>query len=595
MRERFETLVELYERSCERHAERPAIGELRDGTWHWTTYRELRERIDRFRSALVDLGVGAGDRVAIVSSNRLEWAVACFATHGLSAVFVPMYEEQLPKDWRYILSDSGAKVAIASKRAIFGEIAAMGLPGLRVVGMDLPEGDPRAFSTLLRSGVERPIAPTYPSSSTLANLVYTSGTTGNPKGVMLTHGNIASNMSALREVFPIEPGERTLSFLPWAHSFGQTELFYLLLSGGSLALNDSIARLVDNLADVQPTILIAVPRVFNRIYENVRQQMASKPALVRRLFERGIEHATRRARGERLNTLEKLALAAADGMVFEKIRAKFGGRLKFVISGSAALNREVAEFVDALGLHVYEGYGLTETSPIVSANDREHHKLGSAGKVLPGVRVEIDTRASDVPGHGEIVVHGPNVMRGYYNMPDADVFTADGGLRTGDLGYLDDEGFLFITGRIKEQYKLENGKYVMPAPLEEQLKLSPYIANVMIFGANRPYNVALVVPEEAAVRRWASENDLDIGDPYEDRHVLELVMRELDAHARGLKSYEVPKRALLAREDFTTENDLLTPSMKLKRRNIERRYAAELDALYREPQRARRDLEPPPA
>lgn len=585
MAEQGDTLVHLYLRSCARYADRPALGTKGKDGWRWTTYRELREQIDHFRGGLASLGIGEGDRVAIIANNRVEWVVACFAAHGLRASLVPMYEEQLAKDWRFILTDSGANAVITASQPILHRVLAMQLPDLHVIGLELPDDDPRSFSALTRVGSARPVAVRHPDAETVANLVYTSGTTGNPKGVILTHGNIASNVTATIEVFPLEPHDRTLSFLPWAHSYGQVELYYVLTQGASTAINDAIPHLLENLAEVRPTMLVAVPRIFNRIYETVNQQIASKPAFMRRLFQAGIHSATRRSRGERLNTLEKLQFAVDDRLIFDKIRKKFGGRLEFVLSASAALSREVAEFVDALGLTVYEGYGLSETSPVVSANTREHRKLGSVGRVIPGVRVEIDASKSELPGHGEIIVYGPNVMRGYHNLPEgnAEVFTPDGGLRTGDLGYLDEEGFLFITGRIKEQYKLETGKYVMPAPIEEHLKLSPLISNIMLYGANRPYNVALVVLDEGGVRRWAAENDLEIGDISSDPRVLQLIMRELSERSSDLKSYEVPQRALLLTDDFTTENDLLTPTMKLKRRNIEKRFRSKLDALYGEP------------
>ncbi|MCZ7682998.1 MAG: long-chain fatty acid--CoA ligase [Sandaracinaceae bacterium] len=585
MAEQGDTLVHLYLRSCARYADRPALGTKGEDGWRWTTYRELKEQIDHFRGGLASLGIGEGDRVAIIANNRVEWVVACFAAHGLRASLVPMYEEQLAKDWRFILTDSGAKAVITASQPILDRVLDMQLPELHVIGIGLPDDDPRSFSALTRVGSARPVAVRHPDAETVANLVYTSGTTGDPKGVILTHGNIASNVTATIEVFPLEPDDRTLSFLPWAHSYGQVELYYVLTQGASTAINDAIPHLLENLAEVRPTMLVAVPRIFNRIYETVNQQIASKPAFMRRLFQAGIHSAVRRSQGQRLNTLERLQLAVDDRLVFDKIRKKFGGRLEFVLSASAALSREVAEFVDALGLTVYEGYGLSETSPVVSANTREHRKLGSVGRVIPGVRVEIDASKSEVPGHGEIIVYGPNVMRGYHNLPEAnaEVFTPDGGLRTGDLGYLDEEGFLFITGRIKEQYKLETGKYVMPAPIEEHLKLSPFISNIMLYGANRPYNVALVVLDEGAVRRWAAENELEIGDLSSDPRVLQLIMGELSDRSSELKSYEVPRRALLLTEDFTTENDLLTPTMKLKRRNIEKRFRSKLDALYGEP------------
>ncbi|MBK7976567.1 MAG: AMP-binding protein [Deltaproteobacteria bacterium] len=268
--------------------------------------------------------------------------------------------------------------------------------------------------------------------------------------------------------------------------------------------------------------------------------------------------------------------------MFRKVRARFGGRLEYVLSASAALSKEVAEFVDALGLRVYEGYGLTETSPMVTANTRDARRLGSVGKVIPGVRVAIDTSLGDAPGQGEIVVYGPNVTQGYYRRPEENekVLTADGGLRTGDLGYFDADGFLYVTGRIKEQYKLSNGKYVMPGPLEEELKLSPYIANVMLHGANRPYNVALVVIDEPAVREWLSQQGGELDDLTSDPRVERLIDDEVRRAASSFRGFEVPRRVLLVREDFTTENDLLTPTLKLKRRNVEKRHGAALDELY---------------
>ncbi len=589
MRAEFDNLVQLYQQSCEQYAERPFLGTKREGRWEWTTYGQMRELIDRCRGGLHALGVGEGDGVAIVANNRVEWAVACYATYGLAGSFIPMYEQQLPKEWKFILDDCGAKVVLASTRPIFDRLVEM-QPELgaleHVIGLELPEDDPRSFAALLRSGAEHPIEAREPDPETVAGLIYTSGTTGNPKGVILTHRNIASNVSAASEVFPLEPEDVTLSFLPWAHSYGQTaELHFASSQGCGVALNDAIPNLLQNLEEVKPTVLIAVPRIFNRIYDGVNRQMEERPGFLRRMFQDGIHNATRRAHGERLGPLQKLELTIDDKLIFKKVRDKFGGRLRLVISASAALNKEVAEFIDALGINVYEGYGLTETSPVVSGNTPEHRKLGSVGRAIPGVRVVIDTTASDVPGQGEIVVYGPNVMRGYHNRPEENerAFTHDGGFRTGDLGYVDEDGFLYITGRIKEQYKLENGKYVMPAPLEEELKLSPFIANVMLHGSNRPYNVALVVPDPEALGRWAAEHQVKVGDVERDPRVLELLMHEIEDRAREFKSFEVPKRALVVREDFTTENDLLTPTLKLKRRNVETRYGEMLEALYQEP------------
>lgn len=586
------SLVTVWEESSRRHATRDALAERRaGGEWAWLSYADVAARVDRCRSGLARLGVSPGDRVAVISDNRIDWVVACYAIYGLEGALVPMYQAQLDREREHILEDSGATIALVATEPLHTSVSALRerLPSLRaVVGLDLPPDHPDSFAALLALGEAEPIPARRPAPGTVAGFFYTSGTTGLPKGVVLTHANLSSNLLAMREVFPLEPGEISLSFLPWAHSFGQVcELHYGLSQGMSIAINDAIPNLLENLKEIRPTILVAVPRVFNRIYRAVMQDISQRPAPLRRLFQDGLEAAAQHRRGEKVGFLRELELKLDDKLIFAKIRERFGGRLEKVISGSAALTLEVAELIDALGIAVYEGYGLSETSPVVSANTRENRKLGSVGKVIPGVRVEIDASASDVPGRGEIIVYGPNVMRGYHNLPkqSAEVLTPDGGLRTGDLGYLDDEGFLFITGRIKEQYKLENGKYVMPAPIEEHLKLSPYIANIMLYGANRPYNVALVVPDEAAVRSWAEENDIHLGELASDPRVTDLILRELRERSGELKSYEEPRKILLLSEDFTTENDLMTPTMKVKRRNIERRFGPQLDALYGEPAR----------
>jgi long-chain acyl-CoA synthetase len=581
-------LVELERRSRARFADRPAFGTKRDGRWVWTSYREFGELVDRCRAGLRQLGVGEGDLVAIIADNRVEWAVACYATYGLEAAFVPMYEAQLASEWKFILRDCGAKVVFAQAGAPYEQVAAMRgeLPKLmHVIGLGLPSADPTSFDALLEAGAAFPVEPRDPSPSSLAGLIYTSGTTGDPKGVLLSHGNLASNVGTAAEIFPLSPDDRTLAFLPWAHSYGQIELDFVLLQGASLALNDAIANLLPNLAEVRPTMLVTVPRIFNRVYEAVRADIAERPHFLQKLFDDGIRAATRKGRGEPVGLLERLELSVDDRLIFRKVRDRFGGRLRFVLCASAALSKEVAEFVDALGIGVYEGYGLTETSPLVTANLPGARRIGSVGKVIPGVRVVIDDSVGDVPGEGEIVVYGPNVTMGYHDRPDetAKAFTPDGGLRTGDLGHFDDDGFLYVTGRIKEQYKLSNGKYVMPGPLEELLKLSPYVANVMLHGANRPFNVALVVIEAEAVRRWARSRDVTVDDVTRDARVERLVLDELRRCGRSFRGYEVPRKVRLLSEDFTTENDLLTPTLKLKRRKVEARYAAHLAALYAEP------------
>jgi long-chain acyl-CoA synthetase len=581
-------LVELAAHSCQRFGERKVFGTKHAEEWTWTTYSEFGEAIDRCRAGLRKLGVRSGDVVAIVSDNSVEWAEACYATAGLEATFVPLYGAQPSREWQFILRDSGAKVVLARVGRPYADLIAARaeLPELEhVIGLGLPPSDPNSFAALLDVGAEAPIAPLNPEPSRLAALIYTSGTTGLPKGVMLSHDNITSNAVTGGQIFPLSPDDTLLSFLPWAHSYGQLELHWAFSQGASLALNDDIKKLLENLGQVKPTILVAVPRIFHRLYEAVRSELSGRPQFVQKLFDDGISSAIRKRRGEPVGLLSRLELELDDRLIFRKIRERFGGRLKFVLSASAALGTEVAQFVDALGIEVCEGYGLTETSPMVSANVPGARRMGSMGKVIPGVRVEIDQTVGDVPGQGEIIVYGPNVMLGYHERPEenAKAFTPDAGVRTGDLGYLDADGFLYITGRIKEQYKLENGKYVMPGPLEEQLKLSPYVANIMLHGMNRPFNVALVVIELAAVRAWAVERGIELADPCRDPRVVELILSEIGRLSTSFRGYEAPRRVHLISDDFTIENGLLTPSLKLKRRNVEQLYGGALAAIYAQP------------
>jgi len=582
-----QSLVEIAEDRFHTYAARPLFGERSGGTWAWTSYAEVGAMVDELRGGLASLGVRAGDRVAIVSRNSIAWAVSAYATYGLGATFVPMYEAQRPDDWEFILQDCAAAVAIARTPEIAAAIDAMRprLPALRhVIVVEGASEDPRSFASIRARGRQAPVAMVAPEPEDVAGFVYTSGTTGKPKGVMLTHGNLASNVAASTSAFPITPDDRTLSFLPWAHVYGQTvELHILIAAGASTALNDDVTRLLEDLREVKPTILVAVPRIFNRIHAAVRAQIDAKPRIIRAVFAAGLAAAVLAHRGVALRIGQRVMRWLAEHLIFRKVRGRFGGRLKYVISGSATLSTEVGQFVDGLGLEVYEGYGLTETSPIVTMNRPGARKLGSVGRVLPGVTVRIDESTGDAPGTGEIVVYGPNVMKGYFARPEenARAFTADGGLRTGDLGRFDGDGYLFVTGRIKEQYKLENGKYVMPTPLEEQLALSPYIANVMLHGQDRPYNVALVVLDRERVAAWASEHGLPAdADLAQLAEVRALIDAELQHRSAAFRSYEKPRGFVLTAEPLTIENGMLTPTLKLKRRNVLARHGAALEALY---------------
>jgi long-chain acyl-CoA synthetase len=590
-------LVGLLEESVRLHGPSELFVEKKDGRWTPLTYAGLATQCDELRAGLARIGVKRGDRVGIISGNRSEWAAVAYATYGLGAILVPMYETQLAKDWAFIARDAGVAVLVVSTAAIAAQIAshAAQLPALTALvlldGSAAPPPQLRheSFASLRALGKTAPVPALQPAPSDTACLMYTSGTTGDPKGVELSHDNVVSNVLGLRAVIPLERHHRTLSFLPWAHALGHTvELHMLIACGASTGIAESVEQLVANFTEVRPTVLVAVPRVFQKIYAGVEKLMAGKPAPLRWLYRSGLRLAQARRRGEALGLADRLVLALCDRLVFHKIRARFGGRLHFAVSGAAALAREVAEFVEALGIDVYEGYGLTETSPVVSANVPGCKRLGSVGRPIPGVRVTIDPAASaqadDRARDGEIVVYGPNVMVGYYNRPEESraMLAADGGLRTGDLGYLDGDGFLFITGRIKELYKLANGKYVAPAPLEERLKLSPLIANVMIHGHNRPCNVALVVPELGNGRAIVGDAAADLAALAASPLLRQRVTAEIERLSVGWKGYEKIRAVALLSEDFTLEAGFLTPSLKLKRRAVLARFEARLEQLYRE-------------
>ncbi|KPK14133.1 MAG: long-chain fatty acid--CoA ligase [Myxococcales bacterium SG8_38] len=589
---KFESLVQVFNASTSQFADRALFGVKHEGEWQWMTYGQWGDQVRRVWTGLQKLGVEAGDRVAVIANNSPEWAVAAYATYGLGAAYVAMYESQLDKDWKHILADCGAKVLLLSNDEIAARIRAFRdqLPELKeiVLFSGTPAKGEHPFADLLQN---EPSELIDPGPDAIADFIYTSGTTGAPKGVKLSHRNLAYNVSAIHEVFPMEPDDRSLCFLPWAHSFGQTvELHGLLSMGASLGLAEAVDKIVANLAEVRPTLFVSVPRVFNRIYDGLHARMKEEGGLKKKLFEAAVDTAQQRRRlaaEGKSNPWLDFKFKILDGLVFAKVRERFGGRLKYAFSGGAALSKEVAEFVDDLGIMVYEGYGLSETSPIATANYPGARKIGSVGKPIPGVKIEIDIAATEDPTQGEIIIYGHNVMQGYHNLDEANaevLVEKDGmrGFRSGDMGRVDEEGFLFITGRVKEQYKLLNGKYVVPTPLEEKIKLSPYISNIMVHGVNREYNVAVVIPDYEALKGWAKEKGID-PDPAslaKNEQVRALMEEEVDRLSADFKGYEKVRKIYVGDEDFTTENGMLTPTLKLKRRVVQERYGDALESLY---------------
>ena len=591
----FETLVELFNRSREKFGSNPLFGEKKDGEYQWVTYEQVGQMIEHFQSALAEMGIGPDDTVAVIEDNSVKWAVGAYATYQRGAKYCPMYTAQQPKDWKYIIGNSDANVVLCANREVYDQIQPLIEKYEHLQHAILLRGDAEHedhFDNLLEKGAESPAEPESPDKDDLAMLIYTSGTTGNPKGVRLSHWNICSNINAVESLIPIGEDDVSLAFLPWAHSFGHTvELHTLISKGASLGLVEDISKIVQNLSEVRPTLLFSVPRIFNRIYDKVNKQIKKDGGIKQKLFNAALANSAKIREAEQEGTEPSFWVRLKDWffdkLIFSKVRNKFGGRLKYAFSGGAALSPEVANFIDGLHITVYEGYGLTETSPIATANAPGRRKIGSVGQPIPGVEVSIREMEDYEEGVGEVCIKGPNVMQGYHKLEDEteQVLDDDGTFHSGDLGEIDEDGFLWIIGRVKSQFKLENGKYVVPGPVEEQYKLSPYINQIMIEGTNREYNIALIVPDFESLGEWIQENRPELSDAsrdeqFEDERVRELFEHELERWGDVLKPYERARNFGLIEEEFSTENDMQTPTMKLKRRNILKEYGDLIDRLY---------------
>lgn len=588
-----DNLVEFLENSLARRPDRPLFGTKNaQGVYEWLTYRQFGRRVDELRAGLAGLGVGRGDAVGIIANNRTEWAIAAYATYGLGGRFVPMYESELPRIWEYIVADSAIKVLFVSKPEILQKVSDFPQKIPNLAHLVLVEGTgPGSMAALEETGRLHPVKAIHPGPDEIAGLIYTSGTTGEPKGVLLSHKNCTTNSLAGVSMYPeLTEEDVSLSILPWAHSYGQTaELNAMIYLGGSIGFIENVKTVVQDMALVRPTWLIAVPRVFNRIYNGLWEKMNEQGGIARKLFVMGVEAGKRRRElkaAGRSDLLTELKFKIADKVVFAKIRQKMGGRLKGAMSGSAAMNVEIAHFFFDVGIPIYDCYGMTETSPAVAMNASFAYRLGSVGRAIENVRIVIDSSAvEEGAADGEIVVYGPNVMKGYHNKPDKtrEVMTPDGGIRTGDRGRLDADGYLYITGRIKEQFKLENGKFVFPAALEEEISLVPWVQNVLIFGENRPFTIALVVPDFLMVERHAEKNGIsgDIRQLIENADIQAMITGEILKVLRGrFGGYEIPKKFLYLTEGFTSENGMLTQTLKLKRRVVLEKYRDRIEALY---------------
>jgi long-chain acyl-CoA synthetase len=588
-----ENLVSLVEGSVSKFPDNPVFGtKNKSGEYEWISYRSLGDKIDCLRGGLAALGVKKGDFIGLIGPNSVSWAAAAYASYGLGARFVPMYEAELPSIWRYIVNDAPVKILFVSTEAVYEKAKDIQKDIRSLEAIYLIDGDgEKSMARLQQIGSENPVPSIHPSPDDIAELIYTSGTTGDPKGVLLSHGNLTTNCQAGWYAYPeLDESCRSLSILPWAHSYGQTaELNCFLQFGGSIGFAENVTTIVDDLQKVRPTHLIAVPRVFNKIYNGLWTKMNESGGLPKKLFVMGVKSAEKKRELNEQGRSDfgvNLKLKIADKIVFKKIRAKFGGRLQASLTASATMNVKIAQFFFDIGVPVYDCYGLTETSPALTINCPKDYKLGTVGKPIIDSRVVIDTSFGDPEiGDGEIIAYGPNVMKGYHKKAreTADVMTEDGGFRTGDLGKLDKDGFLIVTGRIKEQYKLENGKYVFPASIEEEIKLLPSVANAMVSGEGRAFNICLVVPNFEFLTSFIKTNNL----PNEPEELIKLDMFKnkintdiIEILTGKFGGYEIPKRFVFLADDFTTENGMLTQTMKLKRRAVVEKYKKEIETQY---------------
>jgi len=587
-----DNLVELFENSVKQFPDNPFLGtKNQQGEYEWVTYREVGGRVDNLRAGLASLGIKRGDAVGIISNNSTDWAIAHYAALGLGALYVPMYEAELVQVWEYIIKDSAVKVLFVSNTAIMEQVKDFPsrIPTLEKIVLMTGEGE-GTMSELEKIGEKNPVKSIYPDPEEVAVLVYTSGTTGDPKGVLLMHMNWTSNHHARVKAYPgYDHNDRSLSLLPWAHCFGLGELHTFSAMGASMGFMENSRTVVSDMAKVRPTMLIAVPRIFNRVYDTIVTKVNEAGGFKKTLFDAGVEAAKKRRELAEQGTssfLVDLKFKIIDKLVFQKIRDLFGGRLRASMTASAAMNPDISRFFHDIGIPLYDAYGLTETVPGITMNGPTRFRIGSVGPEMDKIKVVIDKSVCEEGAKdGEIICYGPNVMKGYHNKPEATaaVMTPDGGVRTGDRGRFDEDGFLWITGRIKEQFKLENGKYVFPAALEEDICLNHYVQNAVIHGANKPYNICMIVPEPASLEEYAKKHNLpnDFKALVERKDIQDMITKEiLDSLEGKYGSYEIPKKFLFLSEPFTLENDMLTQTMKVKRRNITKTYNNQIEALY---------------
>lgn len=569
-----------------------------DHGWESVTWEQLGERVRHIAAGLISLGIAPEDRVALASSTRYEWVLVDFAVMCAGAATTTVYPTTIPSDVAYIVANSGSRVVAAEDRTQLDKLLARraDLPEVNKVVIIDGHGDDDWVITLEDlEQLGKQLLADYPNaveeraatvgSAHLASLIYTSGTTGRPKGVRLTHGAWTYTAAAIDALGILGPDDLNFLWLPLAHAFGKVMLALPLQIGFPTAIDGRVERIVDNLAALRPTIMGAAPRIFEKARAHVEQMIAEQGGLTKRIFDWalgvGLKVSAERQAGNKPSLSSSLAYKVADRLVFSTIRKRFGGRLRFFVSAAAALDRDVAQWFDAIGIIVLEGYGLTETAAASFINRPHAYRFGTVGWPFPATEAKV---ADD----GEIMLKGPGVMSGYHDLPDAtaQALDQDGWLHTGDIGEIDADGFLRITDRKKDMFKTSQGKYVAPSVIAAKFKgICPYVAELIIYGEGKPYCVALVGLDSDAIAKWAGKHGLagkSFSEIAGDQQTRELITGYVDELNAELNRWEQIKRFTIIDRELSIEAGDLTPSMKLRRKVVVEKFADELSALYEE-------------
>ena len=562
------------------------------------TYQEFKEETEKFAFGLAALGIKKDDKIAIISENRPEWVYSDMAILGLGAIDVPVYPSLTSESIEFILENSESKGVIVSNKFQLNKILKIRdhLKNLQFIILlnekDIISDKPAlyTFKDVQEMGnIYKNNHPNHFSDSRkrvkendVCTIIYTSGTTGEPKGVVLTHKNILSNVHAALESFPIYESDIFLSFLPLCHIFERMGGYYAGFSAGSsICFAESIESVAQNMLEVKPTVMTTVPRLFERIYSKVIKNVESQKPLKQKIFYWAVDVGKKYVNAKQEGKTSPLLTAQykiADTLVFKKLREKTGGRLRFFISGGAALAKDLGEFFEAVGLKIREGYGLTESSPVIAVNRVDDFKFGTVGKPIPGVEVKI---ASD----GEILARGPNIMPGYYkNRKETDAVIKDGWLHTGDIGEFDSEGYLKITDRKKHLFKTPAGKYIAPTPIENLFLASKYIDQFMLIGDRRTFLSALIVPDFESIKEYADSHNIpynNLEDLVKKKEIYDLIDKDMSQFQKKLANYERVRKFKLLEKPFSLESGEITPSLKIKRKFVEERYGYLIEEMYK--------------